>query len=125
MLNKESTIKAVQLVEYLHKEVDKKNIKSDGVMIITSNEESMHLANLRDYFMFFAFEATKEEAENYLSWSLHQYLKEENYTLFFFAIEQILILRHKIQTLPMEDLSKEVFLKSFKETKERYKLKEK
>ena len=116
MLDEESTIKAVQLIEYLDKIVDKKTIKSEGVMVLTQNEDSLHLANLRDYFMFFAFESTRVEAQEFLFWNINQYLKTEEYELFFFAIDNILRLRHQIPTLPMEDLSKNVFLDSFKET---------
>ena len=122
MLDEESTIKAVQLIEYLGKEVDKRTIKSEGVMVLTSNEDSLHLANLRDYFMFFAFEASKEEAQRFLSWNINQHLKTEEYGLFFFAIDNILRLRHQIPSLPMENLSKDVFLDSFKETRKKYKL---
>ena len=124
MLDEESTIKAVQLIEYLDKEVDKRTIKTPEMMVLISSDDHLHLGNLRDYFMFFAFEATKEEAEEFLSWDIHQYIETEEYGLFFFAIDNILRLRHQISTLPMEDLSKGVFSKSFEETKERYKLKE-
>lgn len=124
MLDEESTRKAVELVEFLNDRVDEETIKTKDVMVFKSSDNMMHLANLRDYFMFFAFEATKEEAQKFLSWNIHQYSKTEKYELFFFAIDNILRLRHQIQSLPLENLSKEVFLDSFKKTKERYKLRE-
>lgn len=124
MLDEESTIKAVQLIEHLHKRVDEKTVKTSVLMILTSNEDSMHLANLRDYFMFFAFEATKEESQKFLSWNIFQYIKTDEYELFFFVIDNILRLRHQIPSIPMENLSKDVFLDSFKETRDRYKLRD-
>ena len=89
---------------------------------MSGNEYFLHLGNLRDYFMFFAYEATREEAKEFLSWNINQYIESEKYGMFFFAIENILRLRHDLPSLPMEQISKSAFLKSFEDTKERYNL---
>lgn len=124
MLDEESTRRAVELTEVLGQRVDDDTIKTGDVMIFKTSDNFLHLANLRDYFMFFAFEATKEEAQTFLSWNVCTYLTTDRYELFFFVIDNILRLRHQIPSVPMENLSKKVFLDSFNQTKDKYKLRD-